>query len=64
MPQIVTRQELIAQLKDHLEENADDERLAWLGTMFLDGSYRVVGDGIFEKLAPSRLKNRATKGQS
>jgi len=46
---LVTREELEKQLFDYLESDMDDSRLAWLATVFLEGEYRVVSDGVFEK---------------
>jgi hypothetical protein len=46
---LITREELQQQLLHYLESDMDDDRLAWLASMFLDGHYRVVGDGVFEQ---------------
>ena len=49
MPEIITRKELVKELDGHLRIDDDDKRLAWVASIFLGGTFRIVGEGIFER---------------
>ena len=37
------------ELDGHLKTDESDARLAWVASIFLDGTFRVVGEGVFER---------------
>lgn len=49
MPKLITREELVKELDGHLKTDESDARLAWVASIFLDGTFRVVGEGVFER---------------
>ena len=49
MPELITREDLVKELDGHLRTDEDDKRLAWVASIFLGDTFRVVGDGVFER---------------
>lgn len=56
MAKLYTKDQIIEELVEHLK-SANDSKIALAASLFLDGNFRQVGDGVFERRLHGKQRN-------